>query len=341
MPQVTLKPIMTADGQEVGYATPNIHAGMTVDVPAQIVTADDGLAFYVSQLEALETKIYETRYLHITFGEDIPLKSDVPEYADSWSYRSYDGVTMGKFIGASASDLPNVALSANKTEVPIGYAGLQYEYSVEELRKSQAVGIPLDSTQAKLANRGSQEHSQKVAYFGDSDRSMEGLFNNSNVPVDGSTLDWTTATGEQIVADMNGVLTEAWTNSKETSVPNTFRLPSARWSLIQSKKMADGTDTTVLEYFKKNNLYTGLTGAELDIKPRLLLKGAAVGGTNDRMMAYDKSEENLAMAMPLMFRPLPPQADGLMLKVPCEYKLSGTEFRYPLSAAYRDFSDTI
>lgn len=200
----------------------------------------------------------------------------------------------------------------------------------------------MDSTQAKLANRGSQEHSQQVAYFGDADRNMEGLFNNSNVPIDGSTLDWTTATGDAIIADMNSLLAEVWTNSKETAIPNTLLLPSARWSLIQAKRMADGTDTTVLEYFKKNNLYTARTnGAELEVKPRLLLKGAAAGGTNDRMMAYDKSEENLAMAMPLMFRPLPPQAAGLMLTIPCEYKLSGVEFRYPLSAAYRDFNSTI
>lgn len=341
MPQVTIKPIYTADGTEVAYSTPGVQAGHVVSFDANIPTMDAGLQFYVSQLEALETKIYETKYKNITFGEDIPLKSDVPEWADEWTYIGYDAVTLGKFIGANADDLPSVALSANKSTVKIGYAGIEYFYSMEELRKSSVSGIPLDATMGRMANRGSQEHSQRVAYFGDADRGMEGLFNNSNVPLDGSTLDWTTATGEQIFADVNGLLTEVWTNSAETAVPNYVRLPSARWALMQSKKMADGTDTTVLEYFKKNNLYTGLTGAEIDVRPRLQLKGAAAGGTNDRMMAYEYNEDNLAMAMPLMFRPLPPQPDGLKLKVPCEYKLSGTEFRYPFAAAYRDFNTTI
>ena len=341
MPKVTIKPVYMADGVEMAYSTPGVQAGAVVSFDANIPTLDDGLSFFISQLAALEPKIYETKYKNITFGDDIPLKTDVPEWADSWEYIAFDAVTLGKFIGASADDLPSVALSANKSTVKIGYAGIEYFYSMEDLRKSSIQGLPLDATMGRMANRGSQEHSQRVAYFGDADRGMEGLFNNSNVPLDGSTLDWETATGEAIFADANGVLTEVWTNSAETAVPNRLLLPSARWALMQSKKMADGTDTTVLEYFKKNNLYTGLTGAEIMVAPRLQLKGAAAGGTNDRMLAYEYNEDNLAMAMPLMFRPLPPQADGLKIKVPCEYKLSGTEFRYPFAAAYRDFNTTI
>lgn len=298
-------------------------------------TMDDGLAFYISQLAGLESTVYESKYTSINFAELVPVNTNVPEWVDSWDYISYDAVTLGKFIGASADDLPKVSLAATKTSVPVGYAGNMYDYTLDEMRKSQQLRIPLDTSKAKAAFRGSQEHTQRVAYFGDSERGMTGLFNNGNIQTDNSTVNWATATGAEMVADMNGVLVKVWENSANTHVPNTFALDSTRYAQISSKRMDTGTDTTVLEFFLKNNLYTSLTGQPLRVVPRLQLKGAGVGG-KDRMMAYELNEENLGMVNPIPWRPLAPQMKGLKVEVPCEYKVSGVEFRYPFSAAYRD-----
>jgi hypothetical protein len=298
-------------------------------------TVDDGLAFYNSQLASLESTVYESKYTNINFAELVPVNTNVPEWADSWDYISYDAVTLGKFIGASADDLPDVSLNATKTSVPLGYAGNRYSYTLDELRKSQQMRIPLDTTKARTAFRGSQEHAQRVAYFGDSERGMTGLFNSANVAVDNSVVNWATATGAEIVADMNGLFVKVWEDSANVHVPNTLVLDSSRYAQISSKRMDTGTDTTVLEFFLKNNLYTSLTGQAPRVAPRLQLKGAGVGG-NDRMMAYELNEENLGMVNPIPWRPLAPQMKGLKVEVPCEYKISGVEFRYPFSAAYRD-----
>jgi hypothetical protein len=68
---------------------------------------------------------------------------------------------------------------------------------------------------------------------------------------------------------------------------------------------------------------------------QLAANGVSNGG-KDRMMAYELNDENLAMQVPIPWRSLAPQMHNLMVKVPCEYKISGTEFRYPFSGAYRD-----
>lgn len=334
MPQVKITLDREAD---LSVATPGFPVGQTIQFDDAIPTIDEGVAFYISQLGALESKVYAAKYANITFMEDVPVKTDVPEYADEWDYIGYDAVTIGKFIGASAEDLPNVQLSANKTSVPIGYAGLQYSYSLEELRKSSRVGIPVDSTKATIAFRGSQEHAQRVAYFGDTDRNMTGLFNNANLAVDDTDVDFATATGEEMADAVLSFLSAVWENSKGVHLPDTLRIASKRYTALARKKMTDYTDKTVLQYIKEENLYTQMTGGELDIKPRFQLEGVGVGDT-DRMLAYEKNDENLAMAQPIPFRPLAPQPLGLNVNVPCEYKISGTEFRFPFSGAYRDFS---
>lgn len=308
-------------------------------------TLDDGLAFYISQLANLEARIYEAKYAAINYDELIPVDTSLPEWVDSWDYISYDGVTLGKFIGASADDLPDVTLSANKSSVPIGYAGNKYSYSLDELRKSQQLRIPLDSSKARLAFRGAQEHTQRVAYFGDAARGMTGLFNNANLALSNSTLNWydPATTGAQIAADLNQILVDGYINSATVHVFDTIVLDATRFAKIASMPMSvQFPEKTVLKYFLENNQYTALTGRAPVVKSRLQLSAAqlaAAGVSNsnkDRILAYELNDENLGMQVPIPWRSLAPQMQNLKVSVPCEYKISGTEFRYPFSGAYRD-----
>ena len=320
---------------DAAYPQLGLDAGHKLSFMDGLPTMDDGMGFYISQLANLEAKVYEAKYTNINFAEMVPINTAVPEWADSWDYISYDAVTLGKFIGSSADDLPSVALSANKTSVPIGYAGNSFDYSLDELRKTQQLRIPIDATKGRAAFRGSQEHSQRVAYFGDAARNMTGLFNNPNLALDNSTVNWSTATGQEIVDDMNSLLIKVWIDSANTHLPNALGLDSSRYAIITSRRMDSGTDTTIMQFFMQNNLYTTTTGQPLRVFPRLQLKGAGAGG-KDRMMAYELNDDNLGMCNPIPWRALAPQMIGLNIKVPCEYKLSGVEFRYPFSGAYRD-----
>lgn len=298
-------------------------------------TADAGVAFYISQLTNLESQVYETLYPDIIFPELVPVNTSDPEWIDQVSYLSFNGVTMGKFIAANGRDLPQSDIDVNISNIPVNYAGISFGYSLEELRKAAAMRIPLDAAKARVTYRGAMQHSQQVAFFGDAERKMYGLFNHPNVPLDNSTVDWNTATGNEMVAALNGLLTKVWQQSATRHVANTILLPTTIWSIISSKRMDTGTDTTVLEFFRRNNNYTGVTGQPLDIRAVLWLDDAGTDGA-PRMMAYEKNVDNLTMRNPIPWRALPPQATALRLEVPCEYKISGTEFRYPLSAAYRD-----
>lgn len=298
-------------------------------------TADAGVAFYISQLTNLESKVYETLYPDIIFPELVPVNTSDPEWIDQVAYLSFNGVTMGKFIAANGRDLPQSDIDTNISHIPVNYAGNSFGYSLEELRKAAAMRIPLDAAKARIAYRGAMQHSQQVAFFGDADRNMYGLFNHPNVPLDNSTIDWNTATGNEMVAALNSLLIKVWNQSQTRHVANTLLLPTSIWSIISSKRMDTGTDTTVLEFFRRNNNSTGVTGQELDIRAVLWLNDAGTSGA-PRMMAYEKNEDNLTMRNPIPWRSLPPQTTALRLEVACEYKISGCEFRYPLSAAYRD-----
>ena len=321
---------------------PNVgkYAGEVITYDARMKTVDDGLGFYISQLAQVEPRIYATKYPNINFQELIPIDTSVPEWADTVDYISYDGVTMGKFIGANADDLPNIALSAKKDSVKVGYAGNKFEYSLDELRKSQHLRLPLDVTMAILARRGAEEHMQRVAYFGDASRGMSGLFNHGNVSTANDNTDWQGAsvTGKDILDSINAMITEVWELSKGVHVPNTLVLPSNRWAYLNSTAVSDLQPTkTLLSVLQENNLYTQMTGQPMLIVPRFQLVGA--GQSNkDRIMIYERNPENLVMYVPMFWRPVAPQPRNLKVSVPAEYKCSGTEFRYPNAAMYFDLT---
>lgn len=306
------------------------------DADMVINNADSGIAFYISQLAVLDPKIYDVKYRNIIFPEVVPVDTSMPEWIDTVNYISYDAVTMGKFIAANGKDLPQSDIDANISSVPVGYAGNSYGYTLEELRKSQQMRLPLDVTKARVAHRGAQEHMQRVAWFGDASRGMTGMFNNPNIPLDNSTVNWATATGQEMVNDMNSLLIKVWSTSANVHVPDTLLLPSDKYAIASSKRMDTGTDTTVMEFFKRNNLFRDTTGQEIEVRPILELQTANTAGTGPRMMAYEKTPDNLVMYNPIPWRPLAPQPNGLRIEVSAEYKISGVEFRYPGSAAYRD-----
>lgn len=315
--------------------TVTLDNGKAITFDAAMPTVDDGLAFFLSQLSQTEAKIYEAKYRNIVYQDFVPVDTSQPEWVDEVTYISYDAVTVGKFVGANAKDLPESDINANKSSIPVFYGGNSFGYSLDELRKSHKLNIPLDTTKGRMSLRGFQEHAQRVAFFGDADRGITGLFNGTNVQLANSLLDFTAATGQAIITYMNALLITVWQNSAETHLANMFLLDSANWAIISEKRMDAGTDTTVLEYFKKNNLYTAMTGQDLVVKPNFELKTAGTGGV-PRMMAYEMNDDNLVMHMPMPWRSTAPQPDGLRINVPAEYKFGGVEFRYPGSAAYHD-----
>jgi hypothetical protein len=319
----------------MNIVTVTLDNGQTVSYDANLPTADDGLAFYISQLSSVEAKIYEAKYRNIVYPEFVPVDMSQPEWVDEVTYISYDAVTVGKFIGANAKDLPQSDINASKSTIPVFYGGNSYGYSLDELRKSQQMRIPLDTTKGRASRRGFEEHAQRVAFLGDADRGITGLFNNANVQLSNSLLDFSAATGQAIVSYLNAVLINVWQNSAETHLANVLALDSDNWAIISEKRMDSGTDTTVLEYFKKNNLYTARTNQPLTVKSNYELKTAGAGGV-PRIIAYELNDENLVMHMPMPWRPVAPQPKGLRVEINAEYKFGGVEFRYPGSAAYHD-----
>ena len=121
---------------------------------------------------------------------------------------------------------------------------------------------------------------------------------------------------------------------------DTILLPIAARNLIATKQFSDGgTDTSVLQWLMRNNVYTAETGNALTIMTLRGLENAATGSNTTgqgRMIAYERNPRVLKLHMPMPLRFWPPQQWLLSYVVPAAFRLAGLEIRLPKAIRYVD-----
>lgn len=316
----------------------------TLLIDTQFMDAPTGAGFMISQLAWLEQKMFEVPYSDLFFDEVVPIRTDIPEWADQYQYISYNSTTRGKFIGSHAQDLPTTALERMLHSTNFGYGGLSLAYSLDDMRKAVHLGMNLDTEQAQVAYRGAREHQQDVVFYGDSHLNITGFFNNPYVKTKTSKVAIETADVKTIADEINSVINQIWTSTKQRFLPDTICIPTdiyTKLSTLILKDMAVPMDG--MDYLQTHNLYFKRTGKKPQIISMPHLSGEEMGAhglkAKNTVVVYAKNPEYVMSFMPIAPRFIAPQPFGVEIRTPMEYKFGGTEWRYPQSAMYLTFAD--
>ena len=305
--------------------------------------AQAAMSFAIQQATRINATVYQRKYGDIRYRGLIFVDTSGPEWLNSVTYMSVDGVGKAEWFDANADDVPHAELLRSKTETTVALAAMGYGWNTGELAHAQMLGIPLANTKAMYARRASEEMIDRVVFQGDATRGFTGLMNNPLVTVAdaaatgtaSSTL-WSAKTVDQINRDINGVLTGIYTGTAYTGSADTLLLPFDRLNYLADTRLSDSSETTLLAWIQANNVYTRETGRQLTIRSVRGLETAGQGGTA-RMVAYRNSEEVVKLHMPMPFRFLPVwQAGPMRFEVPGIFRLGGVEFMLPKEATYLD-----
>jgi hypothetical protein len=146
---------------------------------------------------------------------------------------------------------------------------------------------------------------------------------------------WGTATPAQILTDVNAALNDVFTNSGETATANCAAAADDQVPLLNNTQLTN-TGDSLLTFIKKNNSYTAITNQPLDIRPSRELATAGASSTA-RMIAYEKSPDNMEFFLPGMFEFLPPFATSSMTwRVDGVMNVGQLEIYRPKTVSYRD-----
>jgi len=295
---------------------------------------DAGSAFFQRELELLKTQTYDVVYADLKARDLFPLNNEGGFGITSITYQSFDKTGKAKIINGGSKDLPRADIGGKEISNPVREIGSSYAWTAKEVAAAARTGRPIDRQRASAVNRAVEELVNEIAFFGNAAHGMPGFLSNPNIPtvtvVDpGAGTEWANKTPAQIYFDMSDLLTDIFENSKQRHQADTLLLPRDKYSLIADLRMADGTDTTVLQYLIKNNPYIA-SGA--NVIPVNELTGAGAGGV-DIMVAYTRRPDILQLEVPAELQYLPAQEQGLEMVVPAWLSMCGVVIYYPLSLA--------
>ena len=288
-------------------------------------------AVFARQLEHIYTKTYDVLYPEFKARKFIPLDSSVPSGASSFTYRQFDEVGFAKMVANYADDIPDVTLFGKEFTANCHSMVVGYSYSIQDIRRAQMAGLPLTDQLARIAKRAVEAKIDSIAAFGDSTLGFTGFLNNANVPlVSVITGTWSTATADQIVADLDKLVNSIVIATKGVHMPDTLLLDISSFTLLNSKQRSLASDVTILKWYLANNAFI------TNIDHWYLLATADAAGTGKRAVCYQRNQDVLGLVIPQEFEQFPPQVKNLSFFVPCHARIGGVKIPYPLAIAYMD-----
>lgn len=304
---------------------------------ANVTRLDDNESiFFTRQLEAVKTQTYDVKFKPNKILSILPVSSSYDPAVEVITWRQYTRVGTAKMIADYAQDFPRVDVYGAEFSVKPKDIGDSYGYSIGEIRRAAKVGYPLESRRAEAARRAIDDKLNYIALYGDTATNLKGFLNYSGITEytvasggTGNTKTWSTKTAAQILDDMNGIVFSVINATNGVEVPDTMLLPMSQYNLIMTKRIGDGSDETVMSYFRKTNQYI----KRIDWLTELATSG---NGSTAQMYVFTNDKMHLEIEIPLMFEQFEPEKKGLAYTIPCMARTASLIVYYPLSIAKAD-----
>lgn len=306
-------------------------------------TFQQALSFLVAQTSYIEPQVVRIRYPDLNYAQFVPIDTSANEWAKSVTFFSIDMVGQADWFNHMARDIPFADVMRAKHEQGIEMAAIGYRYTLEELGQAMMLpGTNLTTERAAAARRAYEEMCHNVCMYGDSRKGWAGLTNHSLPAIVNIATSWaaqvaagTDAGLQAILANVNGLLTNIWQSSLTVEMADTLLLPLNCMTLLSMTQLPS-TTMNLLEWIRKNNLYTSETGADLMIRGVRGLDTAGASG-NGRAIAYRRDPDTVKIHIPMTHRFLPVWQTGpIVFDVPGIFRLAGLEIRRPGAFRYAD-----
>lgn len=300
------------------------------------------LGFLESQVAHIEQQAYAIRYPEIQYPQLVPISTEANEWARSITHYSTDIYGKAEWFAAAAQDMPLADVTRDQHNVNVEMFGIGYGYTAEELGQAMLVpGTNLTADRAMAARRAAEEKLDEIVLMGDAAQGWDGLINNSSVtkadaPTINSSTYWADKTPDQIIAEINSVLSGIYVETKQVEMANTLLLPVAVYTDITSRRLTDSNGMTLMEYIQKSSVFSASTGQQLMIRTVRGLEDAAAS-SKGRAIAYRRDPTVLKFHLPMPHRFGDVYRTGPMsYMVPGYMRTGGLEIRRPKAVRYLD-----
>lgn len=309
-------------------------------VQAAFADAQAAYPFVIAQGRNIETRVYQKRYPTYNYAAVIPVITEGNQWAIGTTFFTVDTAGEAKFLSGAGTDMPFNSATKDMASHDFAMIGSGWEWNLEEVNQAALYNINLNATKAMSAADKIERLLNTIAFSGSTEKNWTGFANSADVPradVDTPGTFWPAKTVDQILLNVDEVLGRVRTQTSEVEWADSIALPPTAFRTIATRRLGAGDgNITVLEYIRKNNIYTAETGQPLAIYPVRELATASQDG-GGRMVAYRRDEEVVRFHLPMPRTVLQPRQKSIMgFETGIIARTGGTEWRLPKAAAYAD-----
>jgi hypothetical protein len=319
---------------------------------AQHFDAGD-MHFVARALEIVETSTYDVLFPPLEGRKYVPVGPSVDPGAQSVTYRQYRRTGLAKLVTDDGQDLPNAGVSVQEFNRKLYQVGISYQYTNEELRAAALASrngqsLSLDTERGAAARIAVDRAIDVILALGTAtsttipglsvgvgpDVGLVGLLNlastSTYTPATGAagSTSFSLKTPDEVIADLTGVVNSQISGTYKVHQPNKILLPIAQYQDIASRRMGDGSDSTILSFFKSIMPGVGIDSWQY-------CKAAGTAGV-DRAVCFNTDPRYVRGTFAREFTQEPPQVSAMTTKIYCTAKLGGVVTPYPLSVTYMD-----
>ena len=304
----------------------------------------------MQSFEYIQSRFYDVKYPEIHWSRMIEsgsIDTSINFGARTASYRTKDMTGMGAFVNAAGTNIPTVDSGIGKSSVPIEMAAVSGIVTEDESRQVQyGHSINMITEHGTIMRRAAERHIERTFFFGNADLGFDAFIDYPGVTIASASAKaaggttWDIATPDEIIDEVNNSISLISQDTRQVAYAGHVILPTAQYNRLATLRITD-TNISVLEYLRKNNVYTANTGEELKIDAIPYTNDVAVAnppvaaGTG-RMIVKVRSVENDWLPMPETANLRAPQPQDLSTKLYATYTFGSYHNRYPAEMIYVD-----
>ena len=302
----------------------------------------NGTLFLEREMTQVRNKVLEVKYpanKAITF---IPLATDVHPAADTYVWKVTNSWGQARIINGDETALPTVGADAEEKTGKVISLGIGYGWTRSEMQKAVWLGQPLSEVLAMAARRGVEISIDEIlrtgtlSSTGQTANGLGGFCNNATVVKNQVFHNWlsvgSTPTSLQIYWDLVAFVSSVRVATKGLYDVDTLLIAQALFEKIANTPMFDIGETTILQYFLRNNPNV----KNVAMWERLDGAGDGTIGTSGyhQMIAFQRSNDVVEAVVPVRFEQLMPQITGFKTSIPCVAKCGGVKIYVPAAMVY-------
>jgi hypothetical protein len=291
---------------------------------ATALNGTGGGAYFSRQLEVVLAEVLKVPQSPMSGFELFPINTSLPEGADSYTQRVEDEYGEAQVGGNMADDPPTSDVTRSEFTMAIAPIKTGFYYSVQDIAAAIMTGMNLSQDRASAAMTADRRKHNDIMFDGHASVGLLGFHNHPSIPrVSKAARPTTAAEWEALINDS---VDRVRIRTKTLGTGFTVLLPQSIFQVISKLNRGTGTDTTVLEYIRRNNPHI------VAIREVYEQAGAGSGGTD--LVSVAPLGPAFCEYRANLWRPLPVQIQNYVYKVPCLSRSGGMHIKLPVYAEH-------